>query len=78
VPATSVASRQVGRVVKMHGQFMDLIPEDVFYATYGKTPSQLKLPMISVPRADGAIVTGVLTRAKEWNPPEGVYRLSPS
>ena len=56
---------------------MDLIPDSVLQARFNMTSAQLgKGRSVTIVRAEGTPITGVLVYAKDWNPPPGCFRLN--
>lgn len=57
---------------------LDLVPEAVFKAMFGRTVQQAGLPLIVIPRASSDLppLTGVLVYATTFNVPLGCFRIS--
>ena len=72
VTVTSSASSSV----KFRPPEMDLTPEKVFMNWYGgKKLSAFKVPVVTISRVDGSTLSGVITYAKNFNPPRGCFRV---
>ena len=56
---------------------LDFCPERLLKAEAcgGKTPSELKLPLVTLETMDGTVMRGVLVYAQNWNPPLGWKRI---
>jgi hypothetical protein len=69
--------RQEKMEIQIRGPDYDLIPLHVFKKhSNGKSPQDVGVPVISVGRTSGQMLTGILLWANNWNPPPGCWRIS--